>query len=261
MIWKFIGASSIGTSHQDIGEQCQDNCYFNSISLTDENCIFLGLTSDGAGSSSQGAKGAEIACGLAKDIIEKWLINSGQFKNLNKELIREWVIKIHNEISDIAYKNNSVPREYACTLLVNFTGFDYSVSFQIGDGAIIYRKNNILGPVFWPDNGEYSNTTYFITDDDFLDHLRINITNSPPDEIAMFSDGLQMLALVYKSYTIHEPFFDPMFSALRNTDHNDCVKLNEQLQLFLDSPSINERTDDDKTLILATRIDRLKLKE
>ena len=73
----------------------------------------------------------------------------------------------------------------------------------------------------------------------------------------MFSDGLQRLALVYQSQTVHEPFFEPMFAELRNADLQTCNSLSDQLARFLDSPKINERTDDDKTLVLASRRDLL----
>jgi hypothetical protein len=43
-----------------------------------------------------------------------------------------------------------------------------------------------------------------------------------------------------------------MFKALRSTD--DYGALAGPLRAFLDSPQVNARTDDDKTLILATRV-------
>jgi hypothetical protein len=69
----------------------------------------------------------------------------------------------------------------------------------------------------------------------------------------MFSDGLQRLALVYESQTAYTPFFEPMFSVLRKADLAACDTLSDQLARFLSSPKVNERTDDDKTLVLATR--------
>jgi hypothetical protein len=41
-----------------------------------------------------------------------------------------------------------------------------------------------------------------------------------------------------------------MIAPLRNGASND---LNEKLEKFLASPKINEKTDDDKTIILASR--------
>jgi hypothetical protein len=44
-----------------------------------------------------------------------------------------------------------------------------------------------------------------------------------------------------------------MFAVLRKQSPELCNVLDEQLRQFLDSPAVNERTDDDKTLVLATR--------
>lgn len=108
-------------------------------------------------------------------------------------------------------------------------------------------------PVFWPESGKYANMTYFLTDEDAFAHLRIKLFQDAHDEIAMFSDGMQRLALVYESKAAFKPFFEPMFVRLRKSDIAECDMLSGQLALFLNSPKVNERTDDDKTLILATR--------
>ncbi|MGA0525444.1 protein phosphatase 2C domain-containing protein, partial [Escherichia coli] len=61
------------------------------------------------------------------------------------------------------------------------------------------------------------------------------------------------LALAFETKLPHQPFFEPMFSVLRRTEPSDCEGLSAQLGQFLNSPQVNERTDDDKTLVLATR--------
>ena len=68
--------------------------------------------------------------------------------------------------------------------------------------------------------------------------------------MALFTDGLQTLALDY-TRAAHSPFFAPMFAAL--SSETEPGGLLGPLSAFLESPAVNERTDDDKTLILATR--------
>ena len=65
-------------------------------------------------------------------------------------------------------------------------------------------------------------------------------------------DGLQMLALSYAKKVAHQPFFTPMFAALRKVE--DPQELIVPMRQWLDSTAVNQRTDDDKTLILATRV-------
>ena len=108
---------------------------------------------------------------------------------------------------------------------------------------------------FWPQQGEYENTTYFATQKSaktFLQH-RLYVDRFF-EEVAVFTDGLQRLALHYQTQTAYAPFFRPFFSVLRRleTEHDD--RYDESLHAFLNSNRVNERTDDDKTLILATRM-------
>ena len=65
------------------------------------------------------------------------------------------------------------------------------------------------------------------------------------------TDGLERLALKFNSQTPHTPFFEPLFRALQSTA--DVDSLNSGLRSFLTSDSVHNRSDDDKTLILATR--------
>ncbi|CAM2143379.1 Protein phosphatase 2C domain-containing protein [Pararobbsia alpina] len=109
-----------------------------------------------------------------------------------------------------------------------------------------------LQPIFWPESGEYANTTYFVTDPDAIAHLHAAMIEAP-DEVSLLTDGLQRLALVFATREAHSPFFEPMFAALRGVDPSRCVQLNSELARFLSSPAINARTDDDKTLVVATR--------
>ena len=73
------------------------------------------------------------------------------------------------------------------------------------------------------------------------------------DEVAIFTDGLQGLALHYESRRAHTPFFQPMFAWMRPAGSGYCEGLSSSLTSFLNSKKVNDRTDDDKTLILATR--------
>jgi hypothetical protein len=105
--------------------------------------------------------------------------------------------------------------------------------------------------VFWPENGEYQNTTFFLSDSAFDAHVQSSVVSEQVAEIAMFTDGLQMLALNYATKEAHGPFFVPMFRELRARESTDLIV---PMRQFLDSKAVNDRTDDDKTLILATRV-------
>ena len=142
-------------------------------------------------------------------------------------------------------------RQLACTFLGAVVGDDWAAFVQIGDGAIVFDGEAGYELAFWPDNGEYANTTRFLTDEDYRSHLRIEIVARPVSELALLTDGLQMLALDYAQVQVHGPFFTPLFRTVRNGPAEDVLRA--ALLGFMDSRPVNDRTDDDKTLLLATR--------
>lgn len=254
MNWKIIQASILGTSHAVRGEPCQDECSANIFPFPEGDECFVALVSDGAGSATQGGMGAMIACETGMNVIEEWLRQSKSLSNLFPATISGWIDTIRYQLWLASRSVGLLLRDYACTLLGVVIGKNNAAFFQVGDGAIVVDDTNEFRPIFWPDSGEYANMTYFVTDDDSLSHLHSKILPIAPSEVAIFSDGIQRLALVYHTRGVHKPFFEPMFARLREaTREDECDMLCEKLATFLGSPAVNERTDDDKTLILATR--------
>lgn len=252
-MWKVISASAIGAAHVEASQPCQDDCYSEVIRGADGMDYLLCLVADGAGSAKEGGKGAELACIAARSSIESSL-GALQSIPLDESLVEEWVEAVRHAILEEADAQSLTTREYACTLLGAVVGPSKAIFFQIGDGAIVAANGYTQGVVFWPDSGPYANMTYFVTEEDALEHLHVSVTSAQIDEVALFSDGLQRLALSFEHRTPHAPFFEPMLNVLRNRAPSECEDLGAQLARFLSSPQINERTDDDKTLVLATRL-------
>jgi len=259
MTWRVVQASVVGTSHVENGEVCQDECLAGVFCAPDGEEYFFAIVSDGAGSASHGRLGAEVACDKGRDVIEHWVHKEVSLCRLTLETVTSWFIIINHHICQAAKSKGLTPRDFACTLLGAVVGNKIAAFFQIGDGAIVIGNGDSFQPVFWPDAGDYANMTYFITDEDALNHLKICLSSRespPPSEVALFTDGLQRLALVYESQTAYKPFFEPMFEIIRKAEEAACDTLSDQLASFLNSPKVNERTDDDKTLVLATCIDK-----
>jgi hypothetical protein len=112
----------------------------------------------------------------------------------------------------------------------------------------------VYGVVFWPQSGEYANTTNFLTADRFAEQLEFITADGGYTDVALMTDGLERLALRFDSRTPHAPFFDPFFQALRSAE--DHTGLNAALQEFVESASVRERSNDDKTLLLAAHVDQ-----
>lgn len=251
-MWKVVSASVVGTSHIEANIPCQDDCYSEIIRGVDGQDYLVCVVADGAGSAKEGGKGAELACLVSLSSIETSLNAVTSFQP-TASIVREWVEAARRAIHEEAQARSLTARDFACTLLAAVVGPRGVVFFQIGDGAIVASSGYSYGVVFWPESGPYANMTYFVTDEDALEHLQIAITSARIDEVALFSDGLQRLALSFEQLAPHAPFFEPMLGVLRKRNADECDDLGEQLAQFLGSQRINERTDDDKTLVLATR--------
>ena len=150
-----------------------------------------------------------------------------------------------------AAARGATPRQLACTFLGPLVGDGWAAFVQIGDGAIVFDGEAGYKLAFWPDNGEYANTTRFLTDPDYREHLRIEVFERSISDLAVLTDGLQMLALDFATAGVHDRFFSPLFRTVR--DGPDEETLRASLLEFMDSKRVNDRTDDDKTLLLATR--------
>jgi hypothetical protein len=159
--------------------------------------------------------------------------------------------EVRNAVFAEADRLNVRPRELACTALLAVVGPASAVFAQLGDGAIVFGQGQDYRVAFWPEPAEYANATDFLTDDSFGDLMRFETVTDSIVEVAAFTDGLQRLALDFTARTAYPAFFRPIFNELRIATDNDSLL--EPFRKFLDSERVNERTDDDKTLILAVR--------
>ena len=74
------------------------------------------------------------------------------------------------------------------------------------------------------------------------------------EELAIFSDGLERLVLRDADRRAHDPFFEAVFRPLRTASAQGVdPTLSASLGRLLASQTIVSRTDDDTTLVLASR--------
>ena len=214
------------------------------------------IVADGAGSARLAERGAQLACEIARQHIEACMKQWAEMSFApmpTPQLMIEWCDVVRGALEQTALTAGTPLREYACTLLLALITSEGAGYGQIGDGGIVIDHGQGLELVFWPETGEYANMTCFITDEDALERVRVLVRHAAPDEVAVFTDGIQRLALDFKSGAVHIPFFEPMLAVLRQRAPAECATLQTQLAAFLDSPKVNSRTDDDKTLVLASR--------
>jgi Protein phosphatase 2C len=252
--WRSLSASVRGMSHRATDAPCQDYSLVEHLSSAEGEPILVLVAADGAGSAAQAAMGARLACSSFVEGVLSYIQAGGTLAALTREGAEAWIAHIASRLSAYAYAEELELRDLASTLLAAVVGTSGVAYLQIGDGAIVVGQNGGgYRPIFWPQSGEYANTTYFVTDNSPIDHLDFELSFDLPDEIALLTDGLQMLALTYATKGAHAPFFRPLFARLRDEPEHQIGDLRDALMAWLDSPKINARTDDDKTLVLIAR--------
>lgn len=253
-MWRYLADSVVGTSHERSGLPCQDSNQITNVTINDIDYLILAC-SDGAGSAAYSDIGAKAACQEITEQVRAFLASNRSLADVDRAVLVGWFEAVRNRIAADAGARGVECRQLACTLILAVVGDENSVYGQIGDGAIVAQTSEesatTAQPVFWTQNGEYANTTYFVTDSHLDELCLFEQRDTMPDALAVFSDGIQALALDYATRTAFEPFFAPLFRSLSDIEQPSdlCVPFRE----FLNSKSVNDRTDDDKTLIVAVR--------
>lgn len=253
--WKCITSSVAGTTHVATETPCQDSNAYAILQASSGSQILVAIVSDGAGSAKHGDLGSALVCSLFLKEIETYVANGGEICELTSECFKKWLGNFKEEIIVRANDRALAPRDFAATLLASIVGDNCGVFVQIGDGAIVIPGDEPESYcwVFWPQQGQYANETNFATDDGAAARLEFALINAQIQELALFTDGLQNLTLEYQSRQAHSPFFLPVFQWLQGAEGQELEKFSSALATFLNSSKVNDRTDDDKTLLLATR--------
>jgi len=247
--WRIARASVPGTSHTEQGLSCQDRCRGGVATTACGTRLLITVAADGAGSAEFGGDGAHLAVTTVTHWCKTTLLQRPPL--LDESVGFECLRAVRQRLLLFASEEGLAPRELACTLLVAIVAPGAALLAQIGDGGIVVECDGQFSIPLWPQEGEFANSTYFATDDDADSHWRVVRLDKSVQGVAMFTDGIQRLALDFARHGVHTPFFEPLFAGLRGATDDDSSTLDEAMRQMLDSSAINERTDDDKTLVLA----------
>lgn len=250
--WRAVWGSVTGTAHVTRDLPCQDASLVTQI----ENML-VAICSDGAGSASHAQRGSALCC----QQIPVWLNQRWQQKQLapfTQNEAHELVDYLHQQLKQEATLLEVPLRELACTLSLLVLAPDWLWCVQVGDGVVIVRRHaeGPQGIIFWPEHGEYVNQTHFVTDvtPHNMHHIHSIHIDGNATQVVLLTDGLQTIALHLSTKVPHTPFFRPLLETLQcTTDRSELSEFAQGLNGFLQSDVVNERIDDDKTLILMVR--------
>jgi Protein phosphatase 2C len=247
--WRVVGASVAGESHLRNGLPCQD--YQSSLVLPsgDGQALLVALA-DGAGSAEFSDLGARQAVEAALQVLENSL-KTQDSRGLDFEsCMRSAFESAQQALFELAAGDEIPVRSLATTLTCIAAVDGFFIAGQLGDGSVVVQTGeDELVAVTHPQRGEYANETYFLVQEDALEHLQVQVLHYPIRGLAVLSDGLMRLALQMPANLPHAPFFKPLFAFAASV--SDPEAATGQLASFLSSERVSARTDDDKSLVLA----------
>src|SRR6185503_9501038 len=186
--WRIAMASSIGTSHIVAAQPCQDSHGCSMLEEANGAPVMVLVASDGAGSASVADIGSSLTCQTLLKLVADYLSNGGTVANISRTLAERWITGIVYGLGLHAKGRNLETSDYACTLLAAIVGTDATAFLQIGDGAIVLSDaKGGWSWMFWPQHGEFANTTNFVTTENVTEAMAFDVVRDPFDEIALFT--------------------------------------------------------------------------
>lgn len=250
-MWNVIGTSVPGTSHHRLNIPCQDARGHKIISD-----YLLVAVADGLGSARHSHKGSEVAVQKSIETLEANILraNPALDESSWQEIMRDSFAQAQQAIFDLAQSENLPINEFATTLICAVAGNEWLIVGQIGDSfAVIETEDGRLDTAIVPLRHEYAGVVISLTSSNALKHLIIKVSTEVIHAIVLSSDGLDSLAVAKRSdYMPYPPFFQPLLTFARTGVAPSEAEA--ELTKFLESDRVCERTDDDKTLLIATKI-------
>lgn len=235
---KILSSSVIGSSHSANGTPCQDftkSFKFNNF----RSCIVL---CDGAGSSIY----SHISSQRFVNILGEYFSSSMRRKSKSK--IKKEILKLINqEAKKITIELGCSNKDIYSTLL--FVYVDKKKGDLIyghsGDGVIAESRRKNFKVLSKPDNGEYSNSTFFINSRSANHHFRVTKTRAEKsvDGYIIMSDGAEESLYNKKTYNM-APATNVFLSWLKTANINE-------VQTAIDkalSEQLSTKTTDDISL-------------
>lgn len=240
MRWRALGASTIGTTHTELGLPCQDAHAF----ITEP--VLCLVVSDGAGSRPMSHVGSQAAVNA---VVEHVQAVDWQATVDLEALMTNAFVAAREAMAAAATGLGLELRDVAATLGVVIDTPAGRCVGQVGDCFVFLRSGGVLSVVAPAPRHEFANITEFLTDPSWQDTYRFtDCSDLEAEEWAASTDGLRYKILkTIDPAVAFEPFFEDLFAYCRSEGASS-----ESVAAFLTSLG-NAQTGDDLTLVVATR--------
>ncbi|MFO6423039.1 PP2C family serine/threonine-protein phosphatase [Motilimonas sp. KMU-193] len=237
----FVGAAVRGQGHLKTNQPCQDAWQVASEAGATVACVC-----DGAGSAKHSDQGAKKLSQMVCDNLLNYVLAQPSAAIAEPELVNQLCDSLANCRQELA--NQGPLNDYHATLCGLVQHQQQNLVFHLGDGLIIG-----INPDDWqdyivsePENGDFAETTYFFTLDDWQSHLRVMCAPARYKIWFLMSDGCASFAAKTHPYAPDLKFLKPVHDYLASVES----KLGSQaLMATLDDPRTHSITQDDKTLV------------
>nr|WP_247881411.1 PP2C family serine/threonine-protein phosphatase [Skermanella sp. TT6] len=177
-------ASVTGRQHEASGTPCQDAALLHRLGRSG----VIAAVADGAGSARHAEIGASVAVSAATHVLAT--LKSNVFALDEPKAVLN---QIQEALTAKACEIGCEVRDLACTLmavLVMKCEDDFGwAAFHIGDGVIAAEMDGQLQVLSRPENGEFGNSTYFLTDAGASTRFRAYKGQSKAVAFALMTDG------------------------------------------------------------------------
>lgn len=244
-MWNAIQCAVQGRGHAKTDTPCQDKTY---VLVSDEaNVVAL---ADGAGSAKMSHYGAEYVTNyICKKLLQDFDI---YFSEEDGAVIKRKIINdLLTGLNQIATEHECEVKDLASTLLVAAVKDGKYILIHIGDGVIGYLKNSELKIASQPENGEFVNTTVFVTSKDVLQTMKILKGKlCTINGFVLMSDGTEA-----SLYNKREKTLAPVLRRLMKLSQiMDSSCLENEIRKSFDGV-IKEATTDDCSIVLLVEED------
>jgi len=258
-MWLPAELSVRGKGHVVTGKPCQDAS--RSATCLDGKWL-VGAVADGGGSLAYSDIGSLIASdyvvALTQEFIEKTNIDEMPTDELREVAQQHWLqtaVQIRELLKhEAAIEGNDVG-QYGTTLIAFAISKNRLIAFQLGDGFLVVDSSgNEDCPyqlIFEAQQTEHVGEVTWITSSAWQRESRSSVQEGDFNFVCASTDGLEKVAIVQSSQQPFSSFFGPLRK--KASDVADAKGLRDVLASILNMPSLDLKTDDDKTLLLGLR--------
>lgn len=243
-MWKAVNYEVCGRGHKKVSMPCQDKTLF-----TNFNNVSLIALADGAGSARLSHFGAEAVLKAAGEYITTkfdQLINNEDGKQVKVDLLNYLL----EQLKILSQELKCEVKELASTFLMVAVKDNSFLICHIGDGVIGYLKHNELKIASKPENGEFANTTIFVTSKNAIASMKLFKGNiNDISGFVIMSDGT-----AESFYNKKEEMLAPVLTKIM---HRTALVTNEKIfdsiKNSFDSVIVNNTQDDCSIAIMSRK--------